>query len=159
MKILSKGKEFHIAWEYLAAPLLIILALVILIAYPVTTQKDDTVSIAANVASSTPVEQMPERVAASTQVPYEAADKEKDSRLETENTNAILNPVGQKININKAGMDELLSLPYIGEVKAKAIIDYRLANGPFNTIEELLNVKGIGPKTLERLRDFATVEK
>lgn len=73
----------------------------------------------------------------------------KESGSDTENT---------KININKAGMDELVSLPYIGEVKAKAIIEYRNIYGPFKSIDELDNIKGIGPKTIERLRPYITVD-
>ena len=61
------------------------------------------------------------------------------------------------ININTATKDDLISLPYIGGVKAQAIIDYRTTNGPFKTIEDIVNVKGIGPKTLEKLRPYITV--
>lgn len=63
-----------------------------------------------------------------------------------------------RININKAGMDELVTLPYIGEVKAKAIIEYRNTHGPFKSVDELDNVKGIGPKTIEKLKSLVTVE-
>lgn len=56
------------------------------------------------------------------------------------------------VNINSAGITELTSLSGIGEVKAKAIIDYRSANGPFSAIEDIVKVKGIGPKTLEKNR-------
>ena len=45
----------------------------------------------------------------------------------------------------------------IGEVKAKAIVAYREANGPFTSVEELLEVKGIGSATLEKNRDKLTV--
>jgi competence protein ComEA len=49
------------------------------------------------------------------------------------------------------------SLSGIGPTKAQAIIDYRNQNGPFRTIDDLLNVTGIGPKTLETIRDQITV--
>ena len=51
-----------------------------------------------------------------------------------------------------------MSLPSIGEVKAKAIIDFRTKNGPFKTIDELEKIKGIGPVILEKLRPLVTVD-
>ncbi|WP_275060688.1 ComEA family DNA-binding protein [Fervidobacterium islandicum] len=62
-----------------------------------------------------------------------------------------------KININTATSEELQKLPGIGPTKAQAIIDYRTANGPFKTIEEIRNVKGIGEKTFEKLKELITV--
>lgn len=62
-----------------------------------------------------------------------------------------------KININSATASELDSLSGIGPTKAQAIIDYRNQNGLFRTIDDLLNVPGIGPKTLETIRDQITV--
>jgi competence protein ComEA len=62
-----------------------------------------------------------------------------------------------KININSATAAELDSLSGIGPTKAQAVIDYRNQNGPFRTIDDLLNVTGIGPKTLETIRDQITV--
>jgi len=62
-----------------------------------------------------------------------------------------------KININSATAAELDSLSGIGPTKAQAIIDYRNQNGPFRSIDDLLNVTGIGPKTLETIRDQITV--
>jgi comEA protein len=65
-------------------------------------------------------------------------------------------PVGL-ISINGASQAELETLPGIGPSKAGAIISYRLANGPFLRIDDLVNVKGIGPKTLESLRSLITL--
>jgi len=66
-------------------------------------------------------------------------------------------PQKTKININTASAEELQTLYGIGPVKAQAIIDYRNEKGFFHTIEELVNVSGIGPKTLEKIRDEITV--
>ncbi len=62
-----------------------------------------------------------------------------------------------KININLASLETLKSLTGIGDVKAQAIIDYRNQNGNFKTIDEVLNVKGIGEKTFDKIKDAITV--
>ncbi len=58
------------------------------------------------------------------------------------------------ININTADAQTLEKLPRIGPKTAQAILQYRQTHGPFKTIDELDNVKGIGPKTIERIRPF-----
>src|SRR4030095_6353769 len=61
------------------------------------------------------------------------------------------------INTNTATKDELVALPGIGPAKAQAILDYRSAHGPFKSVEELKDVKGIGAKRFERLKSELTV--
>ncbi len=61
------------------------------------------------------------------------------------------------ININTATKDELVALPGIGPAKAQAIVDYRKAHGPFKTVDDLKDVKGIGAKRFEKLKPELTV--
>ena len=63
-----------------------------------------------------------------------------------------------KIDINKANMQELHSLKGIGHTKATAIIEYR-KNHPFTKIGDIINVKGIGKKLFEKIKDEIKVEK
>lgn len=64
----------------------------------------------------------------------------------------------QKVNINTADEAMLDTLPGIGPSKARRIIEYRNQNGPFQSIEEIKNVSGIGDKTFEQLKDLITVK-
>ena len=63
------------------------------------------------------------------------------------------------VNINTASKKEMDALPGIGETLAQRIIDYRSANGLFSTVDDLPKVKGIGAKTLEKLKPYATVKE
>lgn len=62
-----------------------------------------------------------------------------------------------KININSASATDLEALPGIGEVLAQRIVDYRTQNGPFGTVDDLLDVSGIGDAILAEIRDLVTV--
>lgn len=58
----------------------------------------------------------------------------------------------EPIDLNTATLDELIDLPGIGPVLARRIIEYRQAHGGFQAVEELLKIRGIGPKRLEHIR-------
>lgn len=61
---------------------------------------------------------------------------------------------GEIIDLNAASRSDLLRLPDVGAVRADAILAYRDGHGPFQTVDDLLNVFGIGPATLEQLRPY-----
>lgn len=65
-------------------------------------------------------------------------------------------PVTGTVNLNTASTTDLMALPGIGKSKADAIVAYR-ENHPFKAVEELLEVKGIGPKMLDRMKDHLTI--
>jgi competence protein ComEA len=65
---------------------------------------------------------------------------------------------GSRVNINTAGEAELDLLPGIGPALAKRIVEYRQTHGPFQTIEQITEVPGIGDAVLEQIRDLVTVE-
>jgi comEA protein len=62
-----------------------------------------------------------------------------------------------KININTASEKDLQQLPKVGPAMAKRIVDYRASVKSFKTVEELRNVKGIGPKVFEQLKPYVTL--
>lgn len=64
---------------------------------------------------------------------------------------------GGLINVNTADATTLEELSGIGEVLAAAIVSYRDEHGPFTSVEQLMDVSGIGPATLEEIRDQVTV--
>lgn len=75
----------------------------------------------------------------------------------TTTTTADTNSDGALVNINTASLEELETLPSIGEVRAQAIITYRETNGGFRTIEELQEVSGIGEKIFADVAPYITV--
>lgn len=66
--------------------------------------------------------------------------------------------IGHRINVNHADLDTLCLLRGIGPALARRIIDYRTQHGPFNSVEQLDNVKYIGPVTLDHIREHVEVE-
>ena len=59
-----------------------------------------------------------------------------------------------KININNADLENLMKLPGIGQIKAKAIMNYREKIGEFTSLKELTKIKGIGEKTFEKILPY-----
>ena len=63
-----------------------------------------------------------------------------------------------KVNINEAGIDELLEIPGVGPRTAKNIVEYRKEHGKFRSIEEIRHVKGIGKSKFKRIKDYIKVQ-
>ncbi|MFO8166221.1 MAG: helix-hairpin-helix domain-containing protein [Desulfatiglandales bacterium] len=63
-----------------------------------------------------------------------------------------------KVNLNTATQEELMTLEGVGANYAQKIMDYREAHGPFEKIEDITNVKGIGPKIFDANKTIMTVE-
>ena len=71
---------------------------------------------------------------------------------------AAATQVASKININKATVEQLMEIKGIGESYAKRIVEYRDKNGPFKNIEDITKVQGIGSKTFDKIKDLIMVE-
>lgn len=98
-------------------------------------------------------EAMPEMTASATEAAAEiAASTEASYSVSSDMVN------DGKININTASKELLMEINGIGESLATRIIEYRTQNGPFESIEEIVNVSGIGQKKLENMRDMICVE-
>ena len=87
-----------------------------------------------------------------------SVNKYKDDNVENFNNDKSFNKNNNLININTAQIDELKSLPSIGDTIAKLIIEYRNEYGKFTDISQIKNVKKIGNKTYEKIKDLITVD-
>jgi len=64
-----------------------------------------------------------------------------------------------RIDINHATVEQLTQLSRIGNVVAQRIVDYREQNGPFQSVDEIIAVRGIGEKVFEQIKDHITVKE
>jgi competence protein ComEA len=68
-------------------------------------------------------------------------------------------PQASLVDINKAGVEDLMAVPGIGQVIAQRIVEYRDKNGPYASVDDLLKVQGIGEKSLAKIRERLTAGK
>lgn len=84
-------------------------------------------------------------------------DISNDACIVKSESNADQGKITDKININKASIEELQSLTGIGKSKAESIIKYREENGDFENIEDIMNVSGIGESAYSKIKDNITI--
>ena len=73
-------------------------------------------------------------------------------------SSASNNKENKKVNLNKASVEELKQVKGLGAKRAQDIIDHRESNGKFKSVDELKKVSGIGAKTIEKLKEYVTVD-
>lgn len=108
----------------------------------ISTERETASEASANYAAGGSAMQILQTSSSKAEETSDAADSENSSEL---------------ININTAPASELVKLKGIGEVKAAAIVEYRRINGNFKTVQDIMNVSGIGEKTFEKIRSQITV--
>lgn len=69
----------------------------------------------------------------------------------------VITRLSEPLDLNRATLDELIALPGIGPVLARRIIEHRETHGGFKSVEELLEVRGIGPKRLAQIKERVRV--
>jgi len=114
------------------------------------TGPDDTIEISENVGEAHDFKARAEKVDST----YFSDRRLKGTEVILPQSVSIM----RKIDLNSATLEDLMKLPKIGEVTARRIIEYRTVHSGFKSIDELVNVKGIGEKTLERIKNEVSIE-
>lgn len=83
--------------------------------------------------------------------------KQKKQLSQAAGTSGTKEQKDQLININKASLEELMTLPGIGQAKAALIIDYRTSQGAFSSTEDLMKISGIKEGVYNKIKDFISV--
>lgn len=97
----------------------------------------------------------PTETQAPTQAQTSTETQAPTSDQETQPTQAT-KPATGRININTASVEQLMTLPGIGETYARRIVEYRTLNGPFKKISDITKVEGIGTKRFEAIKGLIT---
>lgn len=96
--------------------------------------------------------------AASSKIDSIIAAEEDTLKTGNKSQSKIKPSVNFPVDLNKATVNDLIALPGVGKMTAQRIVDYRVSNTKFTSIEELRKVKGIGPKKFEKIKPFVKVE-
>ena len=84
-------------------------------------------------------------------------NNKKEETIDNESSNKKDNNINKQVSINTGTLQELQTLSGVGESKAKAIIKYREENGLFNSLDDVMNVSGIGDALFEKIKDYITL--
>lgn len=80
-----------------------------------------------------------------------------EDNSENKNLDSDISDIDSKVSINESDEEKLTTIPGIGSSKAKSIIEYRNKNGSFKTIDDIMNVSGIGKSLFEKIKNYITV--
>lgn len=166
MEKLQISRKERIAFSLLLGILVVLFSMSIFLERSFQYDQEEYDKIVAEFERRSTVSQLEEQEQAAKYLPQAADNQTNDPSAEVQDTatDSEMSPESEAttvpvlININTANSAELQKLDGIGPSYAQNIIDYREANGDFDSIDELINVKGIGEKRLENIRPFITLE-
>ncbi|KFI60994.1 ComEA family DNA-binding protein [Bifidobacterium cuniculi] len=142
-------KPFHAILVILILLWALATSVTLLVQQSMELAMDDGTVFSASGATPTSAPPSPERTTPPTAQAQEPSTSPMPSTTPTHTPEAI--------DLNTADQETLESIKGIGPVTASSIIAYRDARGPFSSVDELVNVDGIGEKTLAKIRDHLTV--